>query len=321
MITREQLAADILRESEAERAMRRMIATDVLARTPDDPYSTMALQILDELTQPAAVASPTAEPSTRKRPQGGARASNQYGPAQVHTASDKQLAFFKRLLSERNVRDLPADLRATVEQAADGVPSKRLVSDAIDILLNRAPIAGTDSPVALATPKQVDTINKLADRKEGGALALQVALKARNVTGPDQLSRTDASKLLQILFDAQWKPRTTGPATPLPDGMYRLDGEIYKVQHAVHGSGKQYAKRLTQKPQTFEFTRGFEGGNWTFVYAPGVVHKLRPEHALTIEQAKEFGALYGTCCVCGRTLTDERSIAEGIGPKCAQSFG
>lgn len=27
--------------------------------------------------------------------------------------------------------------------------------------------------------------------------------------------------------------------------------------------------------------------------------------------------LYGVCCRCGRTLTDENSISEGIGPICA----
>ena len=96
---------------------------------------------------------------------------------------------------------------------------------------------------------------------------------------------------------------------PAEEGMYRLDGVIFKVQVAVHGSGKPYAKRLVQN-----------GGAWSFEYAPGAVHKLGPEHLLTLDQAKEFGALYGTCCVCGRTLTNEASIEAGIGPVCASKF-
>lgn len=107
-------------------------------------------------------------------------------------------------------------------------------------------------------------------------------------------------------------PRRT--KTPAAEGMYRKAGSIYKVQKAVHGSGRNYAKRLVETgvkdPKTGK-------NKWRFEYAQGFVYELRPEHALTIEQAKEFGALYGTCCVCGRTLTREESIEAGIGPVCA----
>lgn len=96
---------------------------------------------------------------------------------------------------------------------------------------------------------------------------------------------------------------------PATEGMYRLDGVIYKVQIAVHGSGKPYAKRLVQ-----------DGERWSFEYAPGAMRKLGSRHLLTLEEAKEFGALYGTCCVCGRTLTNETSIEAGIGPICASKF-
>src|SRR5690554_6938476 len=88
-------------------------------------------------------------------------------------------------------------------------------------------------------------------------------------------------------------------ATELEDGMYVLDGVIYKVQHAVHGSGRQYAKRLVPNSP---------GERASFEYAPGMVRKLRPEHRMSLDQAKEFGALYGTCCQCGRVLTNEDSI-------------
>lgn len=94
------------------------------------------------------------------------------------------------------------------------------------------------------------------------------------------------------------------------EGMYRKSGTIYKVQKAVHGSKLNYAKRLTQ----------VSGGKFRFEYARGFVFELRSEHKLSLEQAKEFGALYGSCCVCGRTLTRESSIAAGIGPVCATKF-
>ena len=40
-----------------------------------------------------------------------------------------------------------------------------------------------------------------------------------------------------------------------------------------------------------------------------------------VEAAKRIGLLTGSCCVCGRTLTNEDSIAGGIGPICAGKFG
>jgi hypothetical protein len=89
-------------------------------------------------------------------------------------------------------------------------------------------------------------------------------------------------------------------------GMYRLDGTIYKVQRAVHGSGNLYAKELL-----------VEGGHVNFVYAKGMIRRLSASDRMSLEEAKEFGALYGSCCVCGRTLTNETSIEAGIGPVCA----
>lgn len=92
------------------------------------------------------------------------------------------------------------------------------------------------------------------------------------------------------------------------DGMYVLDGQVYKVQHAVHGSGNLYAKRLQDngpgKPATFE-------------YSPGTIRRIRPEHRMTKEQAKEWGALYGTCARCGALLTAEDSIDRMMGPVCS----
>jgi hypothetical protein len=37
-----------------------------------------------------------------------------------------------------------------------------------------------------------------------------------------------------------------------------------------------------------------------------------------LEAVKEIGLATGTCCCCGRTLTDEYSIQNGIGPVCAK---
>lgn len=96
------------------------------------------------------------------------------------------------------------------------------------------------------------------------------------------------------------------PAPEIADGFYELtDGRIVKVQHAVHGSGKQYAKVL-------------DIGLGRFDYAPGLIRKIEQYGTLlTLERARELGQLYGMCIRCGATLTDEDSIARGMGPICA----
>jgi hypothetical protein len=95
---------------------------------------------------------------------------------------------------------------------------------------------------------------------------------------------------------------------PVPDGIYFYLGDYVKVLHAVNGSGRQYTKKFNRTTESWDYT-------------PGLLGCLVSADRLTEEQAKEFGALYGRCVVCGRTLTDEESIEYGIGPVCrAKTF-
>lgn len=88
-------------------------------------------------------------------------------------------------------------------------------------------------------------------------------------------------------------------------GMWTIGERIFKVQESPE-SGRLYAKELV-------------GGR--FEYAPGALRDLRANGVkMTLEQAAEYGRLYGICCMCGRVLTDEESIAAGIGPVCSAKF-
>lgn len=166
-----------------------------------------------------------------------------------------------------------------------------------------------------ATEKQIGFLRKLMDERE---LPYTEDVLAK-------LGKRDASALIDTLLKTP-KPVKT-PAAPAPrprstspevtEGMYRnpQTGEIFKVQRAVHGSGHPYAKVLVVETdeETGEHFASFE-------MARGMVYRLKAEWKLTLEEAKAFGALYGTCCVCARTLTDEKSIEAGIGPICAGKF-
>lgn len=158
-----------------------------------------------------------------------------------------------------------------------------------------------------ATEKQIDFINSLLTRHEMTDTNRR-SVEAALLRGIDKVEASQIIDWIKAL------PRKATPSAKKTEdvnleGMHRLNGDIYKVQVAVHGSGRLYAKKLTQ-----------HGDDWSFEFAPGVIYKLSSATKMTLEQAKEFGALYGTCCVCGRTLTNEESIAEGIGPICGSRF-
>lgn len=158
-----------------------------------------------------------------------------------------------------------------------------------------------------ATEKQVDFINSLLTRHELTDTNRQ-SVEAALLRG---ISKTEASQMIDWIKSLPHKATPSAPKTEDVnlEGMHRFNGRIFKVQVAVHGSGRLYAKELKQY-----------GEDWSFEFAPGMIHKLSSATKMTLEQAKEFGALYGTCCVCGRTLTNETSIEEGIGPVCAGRF-
>lgn len=145
----------------------------------------------------------------------------------------------------------------------------------------------------------------------------------------DKLTAAQVRTLINALFAC---PRISLPPAPerrptaahvdLEPGMYLApDGRIIRVQKSKE-SGKAYGKVAVVEQ---EAERAADGTVITpavirFDYAPGATVGLTPEHRMTFEQARAFGALHGVC-VFGHALTDPLSVAAGIGPKCAAQWG
>lgn len=126
----------------------------------------------------------------------------------------------------------------------------------------------------------------------------------------------DRPRIVQVVEAAPVEPKAAAApraakAAPveLAAGMYRVADVVYKVQKSRQ-SGRMYAKRLVVH----------SAGDASFEYDSGAVRKITPEDMMSLEDAKEFGHVYGVCCNCGATLTDEVSISEGIGPVCKRKF-
>lgn len=162
--------------------------------------------------------------------------------------------------------------------------------------------------------------------KPNAYAATCVRCHARVAAGAGLLARTDTGWAADHIGDCP--PATVAVATPVRrvtrDGIYRTEaGAVYKVQHA-RGGGRLYAKLLTVTACTDGAACGHPTITDTdgvhhhghFAYAAGAIHQLRDDQALPKAEAVAFGQLYGVCIACGADLTDETSIARGIGPVC-----
>ncbi len=242
----------------------------------------------------------------------------------VRLVSAKQVKYMRYLLATRDTSKL-VRLPGSEDIERMSLAGAR---DLIDRLLG-CPELPAVAP-KMASGEQIDYIRSLLRERESDAVRA-------TLPRPEALTMGNASALIKALktlpkrADRRPVPTPARTAVPAPsavvapvaaevtEGMYRTpDGTIFKVQRAVHGSGHLYAKRLTAVTPYLKMPRGKEVTvTHEFAYASGAIRTLRASDRMTIEQAREFGALYGVCCVCSRTLTDEKSIEAAIGPICA----
>lgn len=178
---------------------------------------------------------------------------------------------------------------------ACGTKSQTLLAD------GRSP----EAPTRCASKAQVNYAQMLYRTRQ--PLPVDAGMPARTVE-----ERIQSLDFVEIGIFIDMMKRQPEREHRLTAGMYKFGNDIYKVQKAIYGSGNLYAKKWywDRKP--------VEGH---FDYSPGGIYRLRPEHKMSLEEAKQFGKLYGRCCVCGRILTDEESIEAGIGPVCAGKEG
>lgn len=158
-----------------------------------------------------------------------------------------------------------------------------------------------------ATPSQINYLRDLLGARVIDA-DVRADIEARLADGT--LDKDRASRAIDRLRVAP-KVAAVKVAANIEEGMYRKDGVIFRV-HRSRESGNLYAKRLN-----FDL---FSGSKPNFVYAKGAISGLTAEHKMSKDEAKAFGVETGICCVCGAFLTDEKSVAEGIGPVCAKRF-
>lgn len=175
---------------------------------------------------------------------------------------------------------------------------------------------GTRSAPKPASDKQRAFIKNLLDQREHNI--------PEYLQGPDDMTSREASNLIEVLLKA---PRKSSPKVDVAEGFYKQGDEIAVVKFN-RAKANKYAMRLKVErhatrriaympgyiaPDTFTAEWAYEAGLISEIAKGGW-------DTMTLEEAKQFGALYGVCMVCGRTLTDPKSVEAGIGPICAGRF-
>ncbi len=174
---------------------------------------------------------------------------------------------------------------------------------------------GSEPP---ATDKQANFIARLRAERE---------LPDLPFNGTKNQASAEITRLLDMPKTATaGSPAQQRASQAAEEGLYKVGDDFYKVQQAVHGSGRRYAKLLQKPPMKdgkvdLDEIGGRDKKRLQWDLAPGMVFRLTPEQALTHEEARAFGSLYGFCCSCGLQLTDQRSIDNGYGEKCASNHG
>lgn len=143
-----------------------------------------------------------------------------------------------------------------------------------------------------ATAKQLAFIARLADE--------------RGVDAPVVDDTRAASAAIDDLLSL---PKQHQAPTAEPDaGMYlAVNGAIVRV-YLGQQSGRMLAKRLVE--------HGDDTYTWEYLGAASrwIKGSIR---RMTLEEARDWGRMTTTCCVCGRRLDDPDSVDAGIGPVCA----
>lgn len=279
-------------------------------------------------------------------PDAGSAARNQYGTFQVHVASDAQQAYVRNLIAGRIVPtpapEAYADLLVAV---ADNRLNKKAASRLIDWLLTLPHARRSDgTPRVTApsgfnaawrlSPKQFDLIRKVAGEKphwpthvadgEFQAAADSIAMVTDPAAAAEtaEVTKREASAAIDFLFAVPRavKTRVSSDATEPEVGMYRDGDTIYRVY-----LGQQSGRNLVKRVVRGEFRADVEDPNpadpshydYEYEYV-GAASRVLPETAtrLSLEEAKAWGRMTSSCCVCAARLDNPESVEAGIGPVC-----
>jgi len=207
---------------------------------------------------------------------------------------------------------LPANLAAALaEDATEAVAYDAIVQlDAVFVAIkgfNADPRLVALQGIAAnpqATPR---------DRDFAGSLAAWIA-GGRDLT-PKQAPHAD--KL--IARYSTGTPAAAAPAAEAGEGLYQhADGIVRKVYMTRNDRLACKVLVVTEHDGEFHGSFEYEQGGRRIVAEAVAAGTARQ---MTQDEAAAFGRQYSFCCNCAKYLDDDRSLAAGYGPTCAENLG
>lgn len=286
------------------------LVDDAIVANADDPANQAKLVAYRATIADSRPSRDVGELTSQPKRSGGSNASS-HKPAP--SATGPQNGLIGRLMAERDLSalDLPTSRYQAklVAKYADQKLGKAEASELID-WLNDQPTLATPKEDALLTARRLVGPKPASERQLAMVNARRAGKGLRPLAALELLA-VDVDEELAIVA-AMPDTKRPAAASELESGMYKVGDTIYKVYKAVHGSGKMCAKELV----VIEFEDA--EADVAFEYRGLAERFVTATDRMSLEDAKKFGAIYGVCCVCATTLTDEKSIAEGIGPVCGK---
>src|SRR5690606_32948283 len=224
--------------------------TDPACCTGDNPCETRIFLVRRQRELSAQIRGASAEqiqqPTTPEVRTGSGQAST---GRVADPASDKQISFITRLAEERDTSKIGTFPRRTLDAITGGsahTVSKSRASRLIEVL--------TRQPET-RTPEQVRPVGPAASEAQMAVLRTLCEEQGQEV--PQTPTKAEASARISELLENRKGGQTRTPAKTsgvTEDGMYQTsDGSVYKVQIAKQGSGRLYAKKLTEHDGEWSF--------------------------------------------------------------------
>lgn len=168
----------------------------------------------------------------------------------------------------------------------------------------------TTTTIRTATDAQVGFIGRLSEQA-GAERALRLLIDNFSVVSPRDLSVRDASRYIDLLKPVAQQATNTrrvlqeaqAAVDPLEPGIYQRDSDVVKVYPSQRGH--LLAKVLRDS-------------EWEYLGA--AARFVTADMRMSVEQAQAFGHAFGICCCCGRMLSNDESVALGIGPICRKKW-
>ncbi len=160
-------------------------------------------------------------------------------------------------------------------------------------------------PTVADVPPQVTLIDWL--REQTWSDFAQSLAQAHQRYGSLTERQQAAAEKMRTEAKARNEGNAPQPAVDPEPGFYVVDGTFYRVQF--------------NKDETRVYGKMFhdEGKFWEYV-GRKPFGMLTADTKVTVEDAAKFGHAHGVCLMCGRTLSDPQSVAQGIGPICIKKI-